>query len=54
MNKQRYVINLYFGFEREWCWYFAYSKDEAEEYANDWSSCYIVQPDVISVYLSPE
>ncbi len=53
-NVMRYVINLYFGFERVWCWFNADSEDSARQFANEWAEQYIVRPDVITVYACPK
>ena len=49
----RYSLNLYFGFEREWCW-FRGTLEEAEAAVKDWADSYVVRPDLFTVYACPE
>ena len=49
----RFVINLYFGFEREWT-FFKGTEQEANEAAEEWADCFVPRPDIITVYACPE
>ena len=53
MNK-RFVINLYFGAERLWCWFWAERMQEADTEAEAWAECFCPGPDMITVYECPE
>lgn len=47
---KRYTINLYFGFERLWTWFYAQTMEEAESYAWDWANDFLPVPDIVTVY----
>lgn len=48
---KRYSINLYFGFERLWCFVVAANVYEAQAKAQSWAACYAIAPDSITVQL---